>query len=386
VPQGTGRPRWGSFVFQADQIPEIRRLIGEQAARDKALLDELLAEVAAIGQIRIIKPRSATSVALMAADGGNNRVAFNPFYLQLIRVVDSHGKELFMDVVSPTTDILELSRRRHLDDDGPRSPLGRLMLDLGVSDLHELSPMMNSESAGWVLTYRDLCEWATLYELICSRRFAQDTLLVHDGLLRCKLFRGDLFIQMYELIKQHIDRVYTEDRRRIWLVGLAKKSEVLERYRLAISLSRVFERGSPCFVAVPEAMQERVYRWAEYTRAPDDTSRGEKPKFNMGAMHFVRFGTRSGDPVWTVDLLDCQKSDAQAVFGYLLADAVAGFPVPFYPNCLQQADNHSRVADLDLDIVEDNLMDAIRDQVGPDLAPIIDELRMASDVAARRYE
>jgi hypothetical protein len=69
-----------------------------------------------------------------------------------------------------------------------------------------------------------------------------------------------------------------------------------------------------------------------------------------------------------------------------LADAVAGFPVPFYPNCLQQADNHSRVADLDLDIVEDSLVEAIRDQVGPDLAPIVDELRLATDVAARRYE
>jgi hypothetical protein len=372
-------------VFQTDQLPELKRLIGEQAARDKALLDQLLAEVRAIGAVRIIKPRSATSVALMAADGGNNRVAFNPFYLQVIRVVDSHGKELFMDVVSPTTDVGELSKR-HLDNSGAHSPLGQLMLDLGVNDLHHLSPMMTSESTGWVLTYRDLCEWATLYELICSRRFAQDTLLVHDGLLRCKLFRGELFIKMYELIREHIDRVYAEDRRRIWLVGLAKKTEVLEHYRLAISLSRIFERGSPCFVAVPEKMQERVYRWEEYTRRPDDTSKREKPKFNMGAMHFVRFGSRSGDPVWTVDLLDCQKADAQAVFGYLLTDAVAGFPVPFYPNCLQQADNHSRVADLDLDIVEDNLIDAIRHQVGPDLAPIIDELRIATDVAARRYE
>jgi hypothetical protein len=372
-------------VFQIDQLPELRRLIGDQAARDQVLLDELMAEVRSVGPVRIIKPRSATSVALMAADGGNNRVAFNPFYLQVIRVVDSHGKELFMDVVSPTSDVGELSKR-HLDSSGPHTPLGQLMLDLGVGDLNQLSPMMTSESTGWVLTYRDLCEWATLYELICSRRFAQDTLLVRDGLLRSKLFRGELFIKMYELIRGHIDRVYTEDRRRIWLVGLAKKTEVLEQYRLAISLSRIFERGSPCFVAVPEKMQERAYRWAEYIRRPDDISAKEKPKFNMGAMHFVRFGSRSGDPVWTVDLLDCQKGDAQAIFGYMLTDAVAGFPVPFYPNCLQQADNHSRVADLDLDIVEDNLIEAIRHQVGPDLAPIIDELRIATDVAARRYE
>lgn len=373
-------------MFLADQLPELKRLIAEQAARDKTLLDQLLAEVGAIGPVRTIKPRNATSVALMAADGGNNMVTFNPFYLQVIRVVDSHGKELFLDVVSPTTDIAELSRR-HLDDDGvARSPLGRLMRDLGVLDLHELSPMLNPEYAGWVLNYRDLCEWATLYELICSRRFAQDTVLVRDGLLRSKQFRGDLFGRMYGLIREHISRVYEEDRRRVWLVGLAKRSEVLEHYRLAISLSRIFERGSPWFAAVPGAMQDRVYRADEYIRRPDDDGRGAKAIFNMGSMHFVRFGTRSGDPVWTVDLLDCQKDEAQAIFGYLLSDAVAGFPVPFYPNCLQQADSHSRVGDLDLDIVEDNLIEAIRRQVGPELAPIIDELRMATDVAARRYE
>lgn len=373
-------------MFQADQLPEIKRLIVEQAARDKADLDKLLTHVSAMGPVRIIKPRSATSVALMAADGGNNKVAFNPFYLQIVRVVDSHGKELCLDVVSPSTDISELSRRQFNEDGTPRTPLGRLMRDLDVEDLYALSPMMTSNSAGWVLVYRDLCEWATLYELICSRRFAQNTLLVRDGLLRSKIFRGGKFIEMYGLINQHIDKVLAEDNRRIWLVGLAKKNQVLEKYRLAISLSRIFERGSPCFIAVPPHMQAEAIRWPEYIRSPDDSSDGEDPKFNMGTMHFVRFGTRSGDPVWTVDLLERQKTDAQAIFGYLLTDAVAGFPIPFYPNCIQQADSHSRVADLDLDIVEDNLLDAIRQQVGPELSPIIDQLRMATDVAARRYE
>lgn len=371
-------------MFQPDQLPVLRRLISAQTARDKALLDQLMAEVAALGQVRTIRPRSATSVALMAADGGNNEVAFNPFSLQVIRVVDSHGKELFLDVVSPTSDIAELSLR-HLDAAGvARTPLGALMADLGVAGLRELSPMMSQNSARWVRAYRDLCEWAVLYELLCSRRFAQDTLLVHDGLLRCLLFRGDLFQRLYGLIRAHIDRVWAEDRRRIWLAGLAKKTEVLDHYRLAISLSGTFERGAPCFVPVPLEMQRRVYRQDDYIRGPETAGAGRS--FSIGAMHFVRFGSRSGDPIWTVDLLDCQRGDAQAVFGYLLSDAIAGFPVPFYPCCLQQADSHSRVADLDLDIVEDSLIDAIREQVGADRAPVIDELRMATDVAARRYE
>lgn len=380
------RSRRESQLFSADQLPELRKLIYEQAGRDQGLLDQLLAEVATVaGGVRTIKPRTATSVALMAADGGNNQVAFNPFYLQLIRVVDSHGKELFLDVVSPTTDIAELSRK-HLDGDRAATPLGRLMQDLNTATLRKLSPMLTNQKPGWVLTYRDLCEWATLYDLICHRDFAQDTLIVRDGLLRSKLFAGDKFVQMYRRIQQSIERIWREDRRRIWLVGVAKKTNILEYYRLAMSLARIFDRGSPCFASVPQMLQARVYKWEEYIRQVDNTDGREDPKYNVGAMYFVRFGPRSGDPIWTVDLLDFQKSDAQAIFGYLLADAVAGFPVPFYPNCLQQADSHSRIADLDLDIVADILTNAIRDQVGPERAPVIDELRLATDVAARRYE
>ena len=100
----------------------------------------------------------------------------------------------------------------------------------------------------------------------------------------------------------------------------------------------------------------------------------------------MRFGPHPGDPVWTADLLAWQAADAQAIFGHLQADAAAGFPVPFYPLSLQQADAHSRVADLDVEIITDSLVDAVRDLVGKDKAHIVDALRLTTDVAARRYE
>jgi hypothetical protein len=373
-------------VFDAEQLPELHRQIREQAARDARLLDALIGQARGMADdVRPIRPRSATSVAVAAADGGDNKVAFNPFSLQVIRVVDSHGKQLLLDAVSPTADIDELSRR-HLSGGVAHTALGRLMRDLGVGTLRGLSPMMSGRSVTWVQVYRDLCEWATLYDLVCYRDFAVDTLIVRDGLLRAKIFSGDLFVQMGRRIHAAIERTASTDRRRVWLVGLAKRTRVLDYYRLAMSLAGIFDRGSPCFVQVPADLQDRVYRWDEYLRSPEDTSLGEAPKFNIAEMFFVRFGARSGDPIWTADLLYWQKQDAQAIFGYLLADAVAGFPVPFYPYCLQQADAHSRVADLDLDIVADALVDAVRGLVGPDRAPIVDALRMATDVAARRYE
>jgi hypothetical protein len=63
-------------------------MIRAQAARDSRLLAELVRQARELAQdVRPIRPRTATAVALTAADGGNNAVAFNPFSLQIVRVV-----------------------------------------------------------------------------------------------------------------------------------------------------------------------------------------------------------------------------------------------------------------------------------------------------------
>ena len=378
-------------MFLPEQLPELRRRIRAQAALDARVLDDLVNQARDLApSVRPIRPRTATAVALTAADGGNNSVAFNPFQLQIIRIVDSQGKELFLDVVSPGTDIDELGRR-HLEN---RTPLGQLMADLRAQRLSDLSPMMAGRSPQWVEVYRDLCEWATLYDLITNHDFAADTLVVRDGLLRTTIFTRDTLVRLGQRIKQAIDRQAQHNRRRVWLAGLAKKTKVLDHYRLAISLAGIFDRGTPCFVPVPPELQERVYRDnADYVRAPGDEEEqgdgpgtGAKSADNIGAMFFVRFGPHAGDPIWTADLLAWQRNDAQAVFGHLQADAAAGFPVPFYPLSLQQADAHSRVADLDMDIISDSLASAVREIVGHDKRHIVDALRLATqNVATRRY-
>jgi hypothetical protein len=376
-------------LFTPEQLPELRRKISAQAALDARVLDELTRQARDLApHVRPIRPRTATAVALTAADGGNNSVAFNPFELQVIRVVDSQGKDLFLDVVSPSTDIEELSRR-HLQQE---TALGRLMADLHTERLRDISSMMTGRSRRWVEVYRDLCEWATLYDLITRHDFAADTLIVRDGLLRTAIFTGDTLVRLGALMKQAIDHQAQRNRRRIWLAGLAKTSRVLDHYRLAMSLAGIFDTGTPCFVPVPQELQERVYRSnADYLREPPadpaaETAGGQPATQNIGAMYFVRFGPHAGDPVWTADLLAWQKADAQAIFGHLQADATAGFPVPFYPFSLQQADAHSRVADLDVDIIEDSLVSAVREYVGADKRHIVDALRLATqNVAGRRY-
>lgn len=376
-------------MFDPQKLPLIRQQIRERTRADSALLDAVCRDVRGLaGTVSAVQPRGTTSISLVASDGGNNKVEYNPFYLQLVRVVDSYGDELFLDVVSPSTDIGELGRRHWPSGCEPATALGRLMADLGARSLSDLSPMLPPQprSNSWTLVYRDLCEWATLYDLICYQRFSTDTLIVRDGLLRSKIFAGDGFVRMYRRIADAIVKIERERRREVYLVGIAKHSQVLRQYQLAMAVTRVLPSGHPCFAPVPMAMQEKVYLWDEYIRGPDDDRGGEVAKFNMGAMYFVRFGTRSGDPVWTVDLLANQAVREQKIFGCLLADAISGFPIPFYPNCLQQADHHAQIVDFDLDVLQDTLIEAVREQIEPSRRAAFDGHRLVSDFTGRRYE
>ena len=374
-------------MFDAESLPAVRDQIRRQTAAQASLLAEILRDARNIApEVRVIQPRSATSISLVASDGGNNRIEFNPFLLQLIRVVDSYGEELFRDVITPSLDVPALSDRHRADN----TPLGRLMNDLGVPSLSALSPMLppRPTSAGWVVTYRDLCEWAILYDLIRYRDFSTDTLIVRDGLLRSKIFTGTLFVQMYRLLKQRIAEMAERRHRDVFLVGVAKHSKILQRYSMALTVADVFPAGSPCFVPVPLDIQRKVYQWEEYVRPVDtgEPATGEEPKFNIGRMYLVRFGRQSGDPIWTVDLLESQQGRAQEILGCLLADAIDGFPIPFYPNCLQQADHFAQVVDFDLDILRDTLAEAVRELIDPPARPALDALRLATDVAQRRYQ
>lgn len=387
-------------MFDPKELPELRRTIREATIRDRRLLDDLRKEVRLLAsEVRVIKPRSTTSVSLVASDGGNNRLVFDPFHVQLVRVVDSYGEQLCLDAVTPTTDTDALSRAQFFDDSSPRTALGRVIVDLAIDprSLHQLSHMIpegkkvrerpDQVSPSWVLVYRDLCEWAALYERICYRSFATDTLLVRDGLLRSKLFRGEYFISLRKRIEDAIERIRRESRRKVFLVGVAKHSKVLARYSLTMALEGTFPSGSPRFVKVPRALEAKAYVWPEYARGAEaEEERGEAPKFVAGDMYLVRFGERSGDPLWTVDILSSQTSQAAEVFGYLLADAINGFPVPFYPRCLQRAHEFAEIVDFDLDILQDEVVGAVRGLLNNKEAPALEALRLQGDVSARRYE
>jgi hypothetical protein len=102
-------------------------------------------------------------------------------------------------------------------------------------------------------------------------------------------------------------------------------------------------------------------------------------------MYFVRFGPGTGDPTWIVDILSSQSDKAHEIFGYLLADAKDGFPIPYYPRCLQKADEFAQVVGFDLDILQSEVMASVEKVVGEGARDALDGFRFAPDLSGRRY-
>lgn len=369
----------------------LRSEIAQQIREDQAVLTQLREEVRPLGRSTLrISPRSATSISLVAADGGNNQLRFDPFLVQLVRVVDSSNNEHCLEAVSPTMSVAALSARQF---SGPEvTPLGQLMRYLGVDTLHGLSHMIRPDGSGrpnspsWVQVYRELVEWATLFSMVREKDFATDTLIVFDGFLRSKVFARDLFVRYREGIQEGIDR-HRQERRRIFLVGVAKHSKVLARYRLAMSLERIMQDRYPCYVEVPRELEENTYVWSEYARGDDQVVEGgEANKFVAGKMFFVKFGSGSRDPIWPIDIFQTQAADHATIFGYLLHDAVEGFPLPLYPRSLQKAHENAALVDFDMDVLQDMIFGGLRDALGRE-APTLDAFRLQdADPASRRYE
>ena len=229
-------------------------------------------------------------------------------------------------------------------------------------------------------------EWAVLLTVIRDKDFGTDTMIVCDGLLRSKVFAQDLFRRYLKQIEEAINQKWSENRRRIYLVGLAKHSKVLDRYRLAMALENVLTTEYPAYLPVPRSLEEAAYVWSEYARGDDaEIPGGEINKFVGGKMYLVKFGSRPGDPVWPVDIFLPQRQEAQVILGCLLADSVDGFPIPFYPRCLQRAHENAALVDFDFDVLQDQVLSGLRNVLA-DEASTLDAFQFQDvDTTGRRY-
>ena len=128
-------------MIEPQSYSTLKKEISDRMQSDYEILRQLRAEIRPLrSQVRRIQSRNATSISLVGTDGGNNQIQFDPFLVQLIRVVDSSNNEYCLEAITPITQVTALSAQQFDRNGNPVTSLGRMMAYLQVDDLTRLSP------------------------------------------------------------------------------------------------------------------------------------------------------------------------------------------------------------------------------------------------------
>ena len=333
--------------------------------------------------VKPLRTYSVNAVSFVSADGGDNRLAFNPAVVELIRVVDSRGNECALDAVASTVALEELEERAKSESKHVVTPLMRLAQDTGKS-LKEMSYLIRSigtpgKSTGAMRCYRDIVEWAVLYDLVANPdlQWGGDTILVRDGLLRTKSFSQDMFPLLDGKLRAGM-AAHQQKNVQLSLAGVAKQSAVLGRLAVALELEATFHKDYPCYVRVDEDIEAECYNFdrtwfytyedatEEDATDQDDTDHSSYRYQSLGRLFLVKFGDRPMDPVWPVDVAVWQVGQADRILGQLMVDAQQGFPIPDYPMCIQRAHNHAKLSGLEVQDIQDMLFQGICSKLKPE--------------------
>lgn len=346
--------------------------------------------------IKPLRKYSVNAISFVSSDGGDNRLVFNPAVIELVRVVDSRGNQCALDAVASTITLDELKERARAGGGHGVPPLQRLCSDLGL-ELDKLSYLIRAvgkpgKSTGALRCYRDIIEWAVLYDLVTNPalQWGGDTILVRDGLLRTKSFTREVFPQIDQRLRKAV-AAHKARNVTLSLVGVAKQSAVLSRLAVALELEATFHRDYPCYVQVPKEIEEDCYNfdrtWLDTYETSEPEEDGRRLYQSLGKMFLVKFGDRQLDPVWPVDIAESQLDQAEKVLGQLTIDAQQGFPIPDYPMCIQRAHDYAKLTGLEVEVLQDMLVQGMCQKLSPQEVERLLRLKhLGRSLAGLRYK
>ena len=233
------------MALAENNFDEIKRRVFEAYKREDPIIQELREFAKTLSNdVKPIRPYSVNAVSFVSADGGDNRLSFNPAVIELVRVVDSRGNQCALDAIAGNSKSEDFNERTNTGSHLMVMPLQRLCKDLNMSVL-DLSYLLKSidegKSTGAVRTYRDIVEWAVLYDLLKYREWGSDTIIVREGLLRTKSFKREVFPKIDQKIREACEE-HKKKNVNVSIVGVAKQSAVLSRLAIALELEGTLQK------------------------------------------------------------------------------------------------------------------------------------------------
>ncbi|ABB14117.1 hypothetical protein [Carboxydothermus hydrogenoformans] len=330
---------------------------------EKQLLERFCSYARQLKQnLKPIRPYTTSAISIVASDGGDNRIYFNPAVYEFVRVACSIWDKPYFDVFSSSAGVEQFIARTK-PGEYEFGPLRRLCQDLGleVTELSHLFTKFNNPRQFTLLmrAYREIIEWAVLYDLLnIEKPFPlKQVIFIRDGLLRSFVFKWEVFAKLDDLFRKKISKLKNLGIEAS-IVGIAKRSAVLSRLAVALALEETFFREGSWYVEVPREIEKACYEGIEsyITTREDLIAISNTTAYQaMGKLFLVKFGPEKYSPVWPVDIAVWQKDAADKILGKLIYDARQGFPIPDYPRSVQEAHEKAKISKIEMIVLQDEI-------------------------------
>jgi hypothetical protein len=280
--------------------------------------------------------KNSTAIATVATDGGENKLILDPIRLQIIRVVDSKGEIYFEDFVALSFDAETIFKFFF-----KRNKLLQWFISKLKLEWDDVIPNTDFQKANLMGMLRELLEWAAILRLMnteCSHQ-----LVVRDGLLRSVGTPRKVF----EALQRELQRASTKYGHS--LVGVAKRSRVLNYLSLVISLEDSLPWGETCYIGIPKEMEIQAappnYRWAS-------------PR-SMGELYLARLASNTST-IYPVEIPSWENRNAEKIMSNLAVDTQGSFPDPGYPLSLIKAHRYAHIGGFEITMLEKMLIEQVR--------------------------
>lgn len=326
-------------------VDEVRKGLRLAIERELPLLDDLRKQVRSL-KVLDLGYRQAYAIAPVATDGGENRLTFDPLNVEILRVVDSDGRERFQKIV-PLSGGVEIIRSAFSPQDADRVDILVNFLErIGVT-YRELSELLEAGADRGSLRYairhlRDIAEWAVLLDIAWTPSQGK-VLVLRDGLLRTLA----LTPEVVKKLEKSFEDAHKETGS--LLVGVAKRAKVLNYLSLALALEKPFSRRAPCFCEVPSNLELQAHGWAR------DWLEGH----TFGRLHLAKLSEQPDAIVLPIDIPPWLMGRRKEVLEYLTEASKASFPTIGYPEPLIRAHELAVLHGLEMTVLSDMMVEEL---------------------------
>lgn len=303
-----------------------------------------------VGSLTIQKlgERPCNVNAPVATDGGDSKISFTPLNIEVIRVTDSKNENHILEFIPLSSDPKIFSDLFEKID-----VLREFLkiLNIKYEDVSHFLPQFENgkyvekdkswDNSKYADVLREVLEWSVLLKLARQRNKTHPNLILRDGLLRSVMIKDETM----KKLGQAFENAYNENGTLI--VGVAKRSRVLNYISMSITMDNPFATEEACCCKVPPELEKTSYSFA----------RPWMYNHSFGELYLAKLTTGKDGIILPIDIPNFLQSRDKEILEYLVGCSKATFPTPGYPYPLIKAHEYASIKIFEKEVWYSQLVD-----------------------------